>query len=95
MDGALTRACGDCDSVHFVVEGSGFRHTIMRAILAANIFAGGRRCKVFVASSAAEAVRVATTDTRKELAAAMTSAGARGLVKAMTVTVRPPPEGPG
>jgi hypothetical protein len=81
MDVALARACDTCASVHFVVEGEGFKHTILRTILAANILASGRRGKVFVASSAEEMVEKSPHETRMELAAIMMLAGSRALVR--------------
>jgi hypothetical protein len=41
FDAGLAILCNNCEAVHFVVEGTGFKHTILRAILGANILAGG------------------------------------------------------
>jgi hypothetical protein len=81
LDRAMARTCVICDSVHFIVEGGGFKHTILRTILAANILATSRRGKVFVSSSAEEAVDRAPEGARVELASAMMIGSARGLVK--------------
>lgn len=85
MDGALARSCSICDSVHFIVEGGGFKHSILRTILAANILTSGRRGKVFVSSSAEEAVGRSPADRRMEFTTAIIVAGTRGLV---TTTLR-------
>jgi hypothetical protein len=90
MDAALARACADCESVHFIVEGTGFKHTILRTILAANILASARRGKVFVSSSAEEAVSRVTAEKRMEFVTALMLAGARGLVTTTTLTFPKP-----
>jgi hypothetical protein len=92
MDGALARACADCESVLFIVEGTGFKHTILRTILAANILATGRRGKVFVSSCAEEAIDRAPPEKRMELATALMLAGARGLVTTTNRLTFPKPK---
>ncbi len=92
LDDGLPSLCADSEAVHFIVEGTGFKHTILRAILAANILAGSRRGKVFVASSAEEAVCKAAPAARMELTNALMLAGARGFVKTTGLAFPQPPQ---
>lgn len=80
LDAALAHACATCESVHFIVEGDGFRHAVLRSILAANILATGRRGMVFVSSDVAGAIARVPPARRLELGAIMTLAAARNLV---------------
>jgi hypothetical protein len=88
MDEGLRRAYECCETLHFVVEGHGFKHTILRTILAANILATGKRGRTFVDASFEEAVARAPDAVKQELAAATRYARLRGLVHGSSATLR-------
>jgi hypothetical protein len=75
----MKKALEYCESVHFIMEGTGFTQTINRSILGAIFLVAGKRGKVFVASSAEEAILRAPEHLHTELAAALLTARGRGM----------------
>lgn len=81
MDHGFAHACTVCVSLHFLVEGEGFKHSALRAILVANIMVSGRRGKAFIASTSQGLVSGAPTpETARQLAIVLARARAQGLV---------------
>jgi hypothetical protein len=55
-----------CDSIHFVIEGSGFKHTVLRSALAGILLVAGRRGRVFVHTTAQDAIQAFASQIRSD-----------------------------
>jgi hypothetical protein len=75
----MKKALDYCETVHFIMEGSGFTQTVNRSILGAIFLIAGKRGKVFVGSSCEEVIATAPDRIRTELSAALLTARGRGM----------------
>lgn len=66
MIAGMTPLLEHCESIHFVIEGAGFKHTVLRSALAGILLVAGRRGRVFVHTSAQEAVHAFSAQIRAE-----------------------------
>jgi hypothetical protein len=88
LDDGFAKAFEYCEHFYFVVEGIGFKHTILRSVLTANILVSGRRGKMHIVSSVGDLVSKASPDHRPEILKSIPSARLRGIFRA--VEVAPP-----
>ncbi len=82
LDEALVVVQQHSEFTYFVVEGTGFRHSILRTILAANILATGKRGHLKVESSLESVIAKCASPHRQELTRAFTAARTSGILKA-------------
>lgn len=68
------------DTTHFVVEGSGFKHVMLRSVVTGLILVSGRRGKIQVHNSFDEAARTAGASLSMPVASLVAHARAKGLV---------------
>jgi hypothetical protein len=57
MIAGMTAMLEHCESIHFVIEGSGFKHTVLRSALAGILLVAGRRGRVFVHTTVQDALQ--------------------------------------
>lgn len=62
-----------CETIHFVIEGSGFKHTVLRSAMAGILLVAGRRGRVFVHTSVDEAIRAFAGSTKVDSATLLRS----------------------
>lgn len=55
-----------CESIHFVIEGSGFKHTVLRSALAGILLVAGRRGRVFVHTTVQDALQAVAAHVKLE-----------------------------
>lgn len=48
MVASMDELLESCDSLHFVMEGSGFKHSIMRSVLSGLLLMAGKRGRIYV-----------------------------------------------
>ncbi len=76
----LERLLKVSDSVHFVIEGSGFKHVMLRSVVTGLLLVAGRRGRIFVHNSFTEAVRERGDLLTMPTATILASVRARGLL---------------
>jgi hypothetical protein len=73
-----------CDTMHFVMEGQGFKHSILRSALATVLLVRAQRTRTFVHRSLDEALaaanRASTTGLKIDIPSVIRQAMAKGLV---------------
>lgn len=57
MIDSMAKMLEHCETIHFVIEGSGFKHTVLRSAMAGILLVAGRRGRIFVHTTAEEAVK--------------------------------------
>lgn len=77
MPSLMNQALLHCEEMHLVMEGVGFKHSVMRSVMAAVFLAGGRRDRVHVHARVEDVVR---KNPGPELRAALQTFAARGLL---------------
>jgi hypothetical protein len=77
MPSLMNDALAHCEQMYVVMEGSGFKQSLMRSVMAAVFLAGGQRGRVHVHASVEEVVRVSASS---EVASAMRIFAIRGLL---------------
>ncbi len=76
----LERLLKISDSVHFVIEGSGFKHVMLRSVVTGLILVAGRRGRIFVHGNLEDALRECGDLLTLPAATILASARARGLL---------------
>lgn len=56
MNASMSKLLEDLETVHTVIEGAGFKHTILRSAMTGVALVGGKRGRVMIHSSIAEAL---------------------------------------
>jgi hypothetical protein len=84
MPSLMNAALLHCDTMHLVFEGVGFKHSVMRSVMAAVFLAGGKRDRVRVHARVEDIVR---DQDSYEVGQALRILGLRGLLTG------PPPSG--
>lgn len=72
-----------CEVIHLVIEGSGFRQTIIRSFTAGILLVAGRRGRIVIDETLEEAVHAAAARLRTDAAKLLRYAQARGVVTAV------------
>jgi hypothetical protein len=80
MLGDLDRLVAVSESIHFVIEGSGFKHVMLRSVVTGLILVAGRRGRIFVHSTLDEALREAGSGLTLAAGEIRHAARAKGLV---------------
>ncbi len=75
-----------CDEMFLIMEGSGFKNSIMRSIMAAIFLAGGKRDRVSVHRSIGTVLNAVDTNTRNLLVPAIALARANGVLRSEPVS---------
>jgi hypothetical protein len=78
--GRMAEVLDRCDTMHFVIEGEGFKHAVVRTSLATILLVRGQRTKVFVHRSLDDALTAAAKKMRFSAAAITRHAREAGLV---------------
>ncbi len=68
-------------AVHFVIEGSGFRHVMLRSVVTGLIMVAGRRGRILVNASLEEALRAESPAHVKNVPSMLAAAVAKGIVR--------------
>ncbi len=76
----LDRLLAISESIHFVIEGSGFKHVMLRSVVTGLILVAGRRGRIFVHSSADEAFHEAASLLTQPVASVVSVARAKGIL---------------
>lgn len=71
-----------CDAMYFAIEGTGFKHSVLRSALAGILLLAGRRGRVFVLTDAAQALQEAAHKTDASTVRLLAEARALGLLPA-------------
>jgi hypothetical protein len=80
MLGDLDRLVAVSESIHFVIEGSGFKHVMLRSVVTGLILVAGRRGRIFVHSTFDEALREAAPVLSLPIVDVVAAAKTHGLV---------------
>ncbi len=76
MDGVLAH----CEAMYFVIEGAGFKHSVLRSALAGILLVAGRRGRVFVETSVEDALADIAKRLRIESMSILRQARTNGVV---------------
>jgi len=76
----LARLLNVSESIHFVIEGSGFKHVMLRSVVTGLILVAGRRGRIFVQGTLEEALRECGDVLTLPVATILATARAKGLI---------------